>query len=113
MTDVQLVWIWGRRRDERGRLEKPGSRAREDTEDDVSLVGKAISMEEAFRQVKRYQSFKFKGRVVDGQVFKGWSEGDIDVLWVQYLADNPKLREQIDRKVRRDRRRARQGRRRG
>ncbi len=116
LDDVQLVWLYARPRDEHGRLVKPGrggllpspsANGHPSPQEDGPVVRKAVGMEEAFRQVKRYQSGKAKGRVFNGKVFDGWTEAEIDVLWENYLKANPALRVRPERERSRKNRRGR------
>ncbi len=97
LTDIQLVWVYARKRDQYGVLVRKGSRQGQEAAEYEPYIEKRVSLEAAFRQSKRYQSWKWKGRVVKGEVFAGWTEEDIDRLWGEYLDANPQLKERLAR----------------
>jgi hypothetical protein len=95
LTDVQLVQIYFRQRDQYGRLirEKNEENIGPDHPDwhSTPCVKKAVSFKEMYFSLYRGRNDRLKGQIINGRVFPGFTEEDIQARWDNYLKKNPGL----------------------
>jgi hypothetical protein len=95
----QVRWLYFRDRDKYCRLVRPQdpSDPYNDWDEPAGTrVKNSAGFGEAFfKSTLRQAARRQIGRVIDGKVFRGWTEEDIDGHWQAYLLKNPSLAEHL------------------
>ncbi len=94
LDNRQLRGLYFRARDKMGRLKSIKLKTKRRW--DFRTKRRRRGWENMFKDAKRFQSDRFKGKMVNGKVFPGFTEEEIDTMWKQYLLDNPGLNHMLE-----------------